>query len=381
MEEIALALFICLLLAILAKRYSLPPIPFYIIGGIAIGKSGLSLVIADDYTRYLAYLGLIFLLFYVGLEMRPKSLRARGRIILLSGVIDLNVNLLIGFAGAILLGFQPLESFILASAFYISSSAMAIASLVENRRLILPEAETIVWMMVFEDVLLILLISLFSAQAGNPLTFILLTVAVLAATIAIVRALQRPIRAILMRTDDLPALFTFTVVISSTYLAKLLKIPDALVAIILGSSLAATSGPALDRLSQPFREVFLVLFFVFFGITIDFSGGFSPVVASVLCILAIVSKMASGILVGWGLHGSALSGIEIGANTLGRGEFSIALAAIFGSATISATIAILVVATSLVGSFASRYSEGLKDLVGREKRGGRPMPAPEGQVE
>jgi CPA2 family monovalent cation:H+ antiporter-2 len=381
MEEIALALFVCLILAFVSKRFSLPPIPFYIIAGIAIGKSGLALVPADDYSRYLSYLGLIFLLFYVGLEMRPKSFRERGRTILLSGVIDLNVNLLIGFAGAILLGFRPLESFILASAFYISSSAMAIASLVENRRLILPEAETIVWMMVFEDVLLILLISLFSAQAENPLTLILLTAAVLAATILLVRVLQRPIKAILMRTDDLPSLLTFTAVISSTYLAKLLKIPDALVAIILGSSLAATGGAALDRLSQPFREVFLVLFFVFFGITIDFSGGFSPVATSVLCILALGSKMFSGILVGWGLHGSVLSGIEIGANTLGRGEFSIALAAVFGSATISATVAILVVATSLAGSFAARYSEGLKGWVGLEKKGARPVPVPEGQVE
>lgn len=379
MEEIALALFVCLILAFVSKRYSLPPIPFYIIAGIAIGKSGFSLVPADDYSRYLSSLGLIFLLFYVGLEMRPKSLRERGRTILLSGVIDLNVNLLIGFAGAILLGFRPLESFILASAFYISSSAMAIASLVENRRLILPEAETIVWMMVFEDVLLILLISLFSAQAGNPVTFIALTAAVLAATIGIARVLQHPIKALLARTDDLPSLFTFTAVISSTYLAKLLKIPDALVAIILGSSLAATSGAALERISQPFREVFLVLFFVFFGITIDFSGGFSPIAASVLCILAIGSKMVSGILVGWGLHGSVPAGIEIGTNTLGRGEFSIALAAIFGSATISATVAILVVATSLAGSFAARYSEGLKAWAGRERRA--LLPVLEGQAE
>jgi CPA2 family monovalent cation:H+ antiporter-2 len=379
MEEIALALFVCLILALVSKRYSLPPIPFYIIAGIAIGKSGLAIVPADTYSQYLSNLGLIFLLFYVGLEMRPKSLRERGRTILLSGVIDLNVNLLVGFAAALLFGFGPLESFILASAFYISSSAMAISSLVENRRLILPEAETIVWMMVFEDVLLILLISLFSAPAGNPLTFILLTVAVLAVTILIVRLLKRPIKSILSRTDDLPSLFTFTAVISSTYLAKLLKIPDALVAIILGSSLAATSGAALDRLSQPFREVFLVLFFVFFGITIDFSGGFSPFVAAVLCILAIGSKMASGILVGWGLHGSALSGIEIGANTLGRGEFSIALAAIFGSASISATVAILVVATSLVGSFAARYSEWLKEWASRERRDAGGLP--EGQAE
>ncbi len=258
---------------------------------------------------------------------------------------------------------------------------MAISSLVENRRLILPEAETIVWMMVFEDVLLILLISLFSAQGENPLTFVLLTAAVLAATVLITRALRRPIKTLLMRTDDLPSLFTFTAVISSTYLAKLLKIPDALVAIILGSSLAATSGAALDRLSQPFREVFLVLFFVFFGITIDFSGGFSIAIASVLCILALGSKMLSGIVVGWGLHGSVLSGIEIGANTLGRGEFSIALAAIFGSATISATVAILVVVTSLAGSFAARYSDGLKDWVSGERRGSRPIPVPGSQVE
>jgi K+:H+ antiporter subunit KhtU len=378
MEEIALALFVCLVLALVSKRFSLPPIPFYILGGIAIGRSGWNLVPADAYSQYLSYLGLIFLLFYVGLEMRPKSLRERGRTILLSGIIDLNVNLVVGCSAALLLGFAPLESFILGSAFYISSSAMAIASLVENRRLILPESETIVWMMVFEDVLLILLISLFSAQGVNPVTFILLTVAVLAATAGIMRLLRHPIKALLARTDDLPALFTFTAVISSTYLAKLLKIPDSLVAIILGSSLAATSGPALERLSQPFREVFLVLFFVFFGITIDFSGGFSLPVAAILCVLALASKMASGVLVGWGLHGSVPAGIEIGANTLGRGEFSIALAAIFGSATISATVAILVVVTSLAGSFAARYSDVLKVHLSREKAS--PLPFPEGQA-
>jgi CPA2 family monovalent cation:H+ antiporter-2 len=369
MEEIALALFVCLVVAVIARRYSLPSIPFYILTGIAIGKSGLNLVPADAYSQYLSYLGLIFLLFYVGLEIRPKSLRERGRSLLVSGIIDLNVNLLIGFAAAVLLGFSPFESFILASAFYISSSAMAIASLVENRRLIYPEAETIVWLMVFEDVLLILLISLFSIQGENPVGFILLTAAVLAAMVLLVRALDRPIRSLLARTDDLPTLFTFTAVISSTYLAKLLKIPDSLVAIILGSSLAPVAGPALDRLSQPFREVFLVLFFVFFGITIDFSGGFSIVAASVLCLLALLSKMASGILVGRVLYGSVPSGIEIGANTLARGEFSIALVAIFGSAAISATVAILVVVTSLIGAFTARYSDVLKEWTDRMWQG------------
>jgi len=231
--------------------------------------------------------------------------------------------------------------------------------------------------MVFEDVILILLISLFAIQGTNPLTFILLTALVLGATVAIVRILERPIQGILQRNDDLPVLFTFTAVISTTYLAKLLRIPDALMAIILGSSLAAAGGPALERLSQPFRDVFLVLFFVFFGITIDFSGGFSPAVAAILCLLAVLSKMISGVLIGWSLHSSLPSGIEIGADTIGRGEFSIALAAIYGSATISATVAVLVVATSLIGSFTARYSGGLKALLGRERGSPGPLPGTE----
>ncbi len=60
-------------------------------------------------------------------------------------------------------------------------------------------------------------------------------------------------------------LFTFTAVVSTLYLSRVLKIPAALVAILLGASLASTGAPLLERLSQPFRDVFLVLFFVFFG--------------------------------------------------------------------------------------------------------------------
>jgi len=77
MEEIALALACCLALAFVSKRWSLPAIPFYILAGVVLGKSGLGLVPADEYTQYLSYLGLIFLLFYVGLEIRQRACSAR----------------------------------------------------------------------------------------------------------------------------------------------------------------------------------------------------------------------------------------------------------------------------------------------------------------
>ncbi|MDD1639010.1 MAG: cation:proton antiporter, partial [Methanomicrobiales archaeon] len=281
MEEIALALACCLALAFVSKRWSLPAIPFYILAGVVLGQSGLALVPADEFTAYLSYLGLIFLLFYVGLEIRPRSLLRQGKPLLISGFIDLNVNFLFAFLGALALGFSLPDSLVIGAALYVSSSAIAVASLVENRKLLLPESETIVWLMVIEDIILILILSLFTAGGENPLAMLATIAVVILVLIAAVRAGKPFLRSLLSRDDELPVLFTFTAVVSTLYISRLLKIPEALVAILLGSSLASTGAPRLERLSQPFRDVFLVLFFVFFGITVDFSGTTSlvPIIA------------------------------------------------------------------------------------------------------
>jgi K+:H+ antiporter subunit KhtU len=363
MEEIALALACCLALAFISKRWSLPAIPFYILVGVVLGKSGLGLVPADEYTQYLSYLGLIFLLFYVGLEIRPKSLLRQGKPLLVSGFIDLNVNFILAFVCALGLGYPLVDSLVIGAALYVSSSAIAVASLVENRKLLLPESETIVWLMVIEDVLLILILAFFTAGTGNPLVVLAAVVAVSLALFAVVRAGKTFIPALLSRDDELPVLFTFTAVVSTLYLSRLLKIPDALMAIILGASLASTGAHLLERLSQPFRDVFLVLFFVFFGISVDFSGITSLFPIAALTLVAIGSKILTGLLVGRILHGSYGAGMEIGSTIISRGEFSIAFAAIYGSVTISALLAAIVILTSLTGSFTARFSDRLKGLL------------------
>jgi len=70
--------------------------------------------------------------------------------------------------------------------------------------------------------------------------------------------------------------------------------------------------------------------------------------------------LLSGFLVGRVLHGSYGAGVEIGTTIIARGEFSIAFAAIYGSAAISAVIAAVVILTSLAGSFTARFSGRLK---------------------
>jgi len=144
MEGVSFALVVCLLLALFTKRRALPSIPFYIIAGLLIGQSGLHIVASDQISEFLTHLGLLFLLFFMGLEIRPSRILENKSEILKSGLIDLQVNLLLGFGTAWFLGFSLFDSIVVAAAFYISSTAMAVTSLVENHKLLMREAETVV---------------------------------------------------------------------------------------------------------------------------------------------------------------------------------------------------------------------------------------------
>ena len=356
MEGIILALFICLLLALVSKYLTIPAIPFYIIAGVILGKTGLGIVAPDQISSFFSDMGLIFLLFFVGLGLKVDKISENRSELLTSGIIDLNVNMIIGFVAAYLLGFSLVESLIVAAAFYISSTAMAVTSLIENRKLMMRESEPIIWLMVFEDLVLIIVLALLSAGNENLLFFVAKILLGLALLYALAHYGKEFLVSILERDDELPVLFTFIAVVVTASFALFLGVPDTLMVIALGAAFATTDPDAFEQQARPFKDVFMVIFFVFFGITTDLSGSVSLSVIAIICTLAVVSKLISGVLTGLALNGSARSGLEIWANTIGRGEFSIALAALYGSPAVAATIAIMVIVTSLVGSFAAKYS-------------------------
>lgn len=370
MEGIVLALFLCLVLALITKYLSVPVIPFYILAGIVLGKAGLGLVASDEISRFFSEMGLIFLLFFMGLGLKPERIAANRSAVLTSGIIDLNVNMIIGFVAAYLLGFSITESLIVASAFYISSTAMAITSLIENRKLMLREAETVIWLMVFEDLILIIFLALISAGNQNLIIFLVKILGVLAVLYALAHYGKEFLISILDRDDELPIIFTFVAVLTTASVSMYLGIPETMMVIALGVAFATTDPDAFEMHARPFKDVFLVVFFVFFGVTIDFSGGVNWFMITIICLLAIVSKLISGILTGIFIHGSALSGLEIWGNTIGRGEFSIAIAVLYGSPLVGTTIAVMVIVTSIIGSFTAKYSTSLRKAImhlGRKK--------------
>lgn len=368
MEGIVLALLVCLILALVTKRYSLPTIPFYIIAGLILGKTGLDLVGGDEITIFLTHLGLLFLLFFLGLEIKPSRIWKNQSAILSSGFLDLNINVVIGFLAAYALGFPLYDALIVAAAFFISSTAMAVTSLIENRKLLMRESETIVWLMVFEDIVVIIILAVIGPQAAHPAIILVTTILVLGLLYAAIRLGKNQIIWMLKRDDELPVLLTFSVVLGISALSLYLGIPESFMVIAFGTMLGTIDPVSFEVQSRPFKDVFLVIFFVFFGISVDlFTGGISILSLLAISLVAVASKYLSGIAIGKLLHGSASSGVEIWTNTIGRGEFSIAIAALYGSAAVSSVIAFMVITTSIIGAFAAKYSSSLGKILYRPK--------------
>lgn len=360
MEGFIIALFVCLILALISKYLSVPAIPFYILAGLVLGKAGLGIVHSDEISRFFSEMGLLFLLFFMGLELKLERIVANPSKVLTAGLIGLVVDMGIGITAAYLLGFTLMEAFIVGSAFYITSTAIVITSLIENRKLMSKEAETIIWVVIFEDIILIIILALLSASDQNLLLFFAKIGIGLAALYAISSYGREFLVSILERTDELPILFTFAAVLTTASVAIFLGIPATLMVIALGAALATTDPDAFEQHARPFKDVFLVMFFVFFGVTIDLSGGVDWGVIAIICVLAVLSKLVSGMLMGIIIHDSALSGLEIWANMICRGEFSIALAVIYGSPIIATTVAALVIVTSVIGAFTAKYSTWMR---------------------
>jgi len=345
LTDLAIISVFCLILGVASKYLRQASIPAYILAGLVFGKSGLDLITAYEFVQWLGKIGLLLLLFYIGYEFNLKGMGERGRIF--AGFTDFLVNFSLAFAFGWLIGLTLLETFILAFVVYISSSAIVITSLIENKRLIYPEAETIVWLMVFEDlVVAILLAVLVSATSAASRLVILIpldiaiTVLFIVLISVFVRNQSRLLTSLFDRDDEIPILLVFALLFGFSALAYWLsslvhvEVSELIIAFFLGSALSGvrTFKKLLGDLVT-LKNFFLTIFFFSFGIMIPVTFTALPPLDFILICLALIAlsllgKFISGALIGKKLHDSFETGLRIGAYTTPRGEFSVILLAI-----------------------------------------------------
>ncbi|MEU8266171.1 cation:proton antiporter [Sphaerisporangium sp. NPDC049002] len=321
----------------LGAKIGLPTIPLFMLAGIIFGPHtpGLALVDNPADLKVVAALGLIFLLFYLGLEFSLDDIVQGGGRLLAAGGIYLLLNVGGGLAFGFAVGWGGREALVLAGVIGISSSAIVTKLLVDLKRLGNPESRLILGIIVVEDVFLALYLALLQPVLGGAHDLAEAAVAFgkafafLIALTAVARWGSRVVGRLVETRDDelLVVMFTGLAVLTAG-LAEELGVSDAIGAFMIGLILANTKGAGRIRtLVHPLRDAFAALFFFSFGLSIA-PGDFGPVVVPVVIAVALtfVLNIAAGAIAAR-LHSyDRQAAVNIGLTVLSRGEFALILA-------------------------------------------------------
>lgn len=341
--EVGLALSLMAAAALLSARLRFSIVPLLILVGMAVGPHMPRLGIVDlrfvhsaPLIAFMGRLGVLFLLFYLGLEFSVGRLIRAGRAISRGGTIYIAINLTLSLAFGWLLGWPLKEMLVVAGITTISSSAIVAKLLVELKRTANPETEMILGIVLFEDVFLAIYLSVVSGlvlSGATSLGGVLLSAGIALAFMLAVLILGRaavPLlnRALNIASDEAFLLVVFGALLLLSGLGETVHVAEAIGALLTGLVLAETEHrDRLEHLILPFRDFFGALFFFSFGLTIDplaLGGAVWPALGAVL--LTIVGNLLAGFAAGRSAGLSPRARLNIGVTIVSRGEFSIVMA-------------------------------------------------------
>ncbi|HVF09971.1 MAG TPA: cation:proton antiporter [Abditibacteriaceae bacterium] len=361
------------LLARLAHRVGFSPIPLYLVAGVAFGKGGLvPLHFGESFVEIGAEIGVILLLFMLGLEYTGTELSASLRAGLPAGLVDLLLNFTPGVAAGFLLGWSPLAALLLGGVTYISSSGVISKVLADLNRLGNRETPAVLSVLVLEDLAMALFLPLMAVLlAGHSFLSGLVSIFVALATVGgvlllAVRYGEAMSRVVAHHSNEVFLLTTFGLVLLVAGMAQRLQVSAAVGAFLIGIAL---SGPVAEQARQmlsPMRDLFAAIFFLFFGLQID--PVTLPPVLGLAVILGLVTA-ATTIYTGWWAArriGVAARGrLRAGTALVARGEFSIVLAGWGVSAGLESQLgplsAAYVLFLAVLGPVLARASEPMFD--------------------
>ncbi|MCA1577406.1 MAG: cation:proton antiporter [Acidobacteria bacterium] len=338
--EIGLALGLIALAIALARKLGVSNIPFLILIGIAVGPHApqfgvfdFRFIETDSLITFMGRLGVLFLLFYLGLEANLTRLIEAGRSILVGGSIYVGINFTAGFTFGYLVGFPLREALIIAGLTTVSSSAIVAKILFDYRRMANPETQIVLGVTMFEDVFLAVYLSLISgivlsgatsftgvvSSGGIALGFIV--------GLIIIGRWATPLlnRVLRISSSELFVIVVFACLFLLAGLGETIHVAESIGALLLGLILGETEhSERMERLVVPFRDFFGAIFFFGFGLSIDpFTLGGAAWLAVGAALLSLVCVVIAGLIVGRRAQLSTVGSLNTGFTLLARGEFSI----------------------------------------------------------
>ena len=336
----------------LAHRFGQSVIPAYIVAGVVVGPYApteiagvsLALVTHGEFVTTAAELGIVLLLFFLGLEFDIGYLLSQGRELALLGGVDFLVNGAVGVALAYALGLGPLGAAFLVAIVFVSSSAIITKSLTDAGWLANPESRTILGTLVVEDIIVAVYLAVLAAVVGGgTLTGAATSVAGSFCFLAVLALVayygsNHVERVFDVGPDELFVLRVVGVAVAVGALALSVGVSEAVAAFFVGTAFSTTDlVERIEHLVTPLRDVFAAVFFFAIGLDTDLRvvGGVALLVA-VAALATTASKLASG------YAGGRLTGLDarrsarVGIGLLARGEVSLIVATLAAASAVPA---------------------------------------------
>jgi glutathione-regulated potassium-efflux system ancillary protein KefC len=264
----------------IASRFKLGSVLGYLAAGCLIGPFGLRIVDDPTATMHFAEIGVVLMLFVIGLELDTEHLWTMRRAVFRGGAVQLLASAIPLGAGAFLLGLPWQAALVVGLTLALSSTAVAMQTMAERNILGTPIGRTAFGVLLFQDIAAIPLLAVVpllatraEASSGSGWQKFALALSAIAAVYVIGRFLTRPILRQLARTGlrEVFAAFTLLLVLGIAELMASVGISMALGAFLAGVLLAGSEyRHALETDIQPFRGLLMGLFFIAVGMSIDF---------------------------------------------------------------------------------------------------------------
>lgn len=381
LQDLAVVLLAAGFAALLFHRLKQPPVVGYILAGLLLGPHTppFSLIQDQATIRLLADLGLIFLMFSLGLEFNLRRLRKVGAPAGITAIVDVTVMVCLGYLLGRALGWTVVESLFLGGMICDSSTTILAKTLQEMGRIRDKFAGLIIGVTVIEDILAVAVIAILTALAMTGTVqadlvalklwelLLFLIAVVVVGLLTIPRLLDYLLR---FDNDELLVVALLGLCFGVTLVGARLELSLALGAVLVGA--IASESKAGDRLSlliAPLRHVFSAIFFVAIGLMLDpamLLRYWAPILA--VTALVIAGKFTTNTVCAL-LTGSDMpTAIRSGAGLAQIGEFALIIASLGVSlgATSEAFYSVGVSAallTTLISPYLLRGADRLADYV------------------
>ncbi|MFO7597157.1 MAG: cation:proton antiporter [Desulfocurvibacter africanus] len=324
---------------IVCHRFRIPAIIGFLLTGVLAGPHGLGLVSAAHEVEVLAEIGVILLLFVIGMELSFKELLRIKKPVFLGGAAQVLLTIVVFDGLAMLMGASAGHAVFAGFLAALSSTAVVLKLLSERAELDAPHGRIALGILIFQDIVVVpmmLLIPFLSGRAGNLGASLMLLAIKTVVIILILWVLAKWVipRVLLMvvrtRSRELFLMTTLGLCFSVAMLTSAVGLSLSLGAFLAGL-LMSESEYSLSALEGilPFRDVFTSVFFVSIGMLLDmgyFMDNLGVVVLVTLAVLVVKSVLATGagLVLGYPLRVTVQAGLALGQ----IGEFSFVLAGV-----------------------------------------------------